>query len=130
MATQPQKDFDVATGGSTVLYFRGHPQYDALRVEFDGASGSTDSDVTVKVDTNDDVNDVESNGFGAMDAEVYAETAVDPSSGVSVGTTALARTVAVEIDETTNTGAQNAAGTVYLHNSSDPAENAQSFANR
>lgn len=129
MPNQPQKTFDVASGGSTVLYFRGHPSYDAFRVEFDsGNSASTATDVTFKVDSNDEIDEVSDAGFGAMDATVHTTTGADPSAGDHVGTDASSRVVAVEIDETGST--DNAAGTVYAHNASDPAQNAQAFANR
>lgn len=124
----PSKSFDVAASGSTVLYFRGHPQYDAVRVEFDGSSTSADTDVTYKTDPESEVDVVESAGFGSMANTVQSTTALDPSSGATDGTDALARTVAVEINEQGTTG--NAAGTVKLHSSSDPAENAANFANK
>lgn len=123
-----QKSFDVAAGGSQVLYFRGHPQYDALRVEFDGGnSGSTDVDVTYNADTRNNLDDVEADGFGDMGYTVSTATGLDASSGVNDGETGLARTVAVEINET---GAGDAQGTVYAHSESDPAENADAFASR
>lgn len=123
------KSFNVSAGGSTVLYFNGHPDYDSMRVEFDGAnSGSTSTDVTYKTDTNNNFNEVKSAGFGSMDYTVKTSTGLDPSTGVHDGNTAMSRIVAVEINEQGATS--NAQGTVYLHNSSDPAENADSFANR
>lgn len=126
MATTPQKDFDVAAGGSTVLYFRGHPRYDAVRVEFDSSSsGSADTDVTYKTDPESELDVVESDGFGSMANTVKTSTTLDPSSGATDGTDALARTVAVEINE--QGGGSNADGTIYLHNASDPAENAANF---
>lgn len=125
----PSKSFDVASGGSTVLYFRGHPRYDAFRVDFDsGSSGSAATDVTYKIDSESEINVVESNGFGSMDATVKADTGLDPSAGASSGTEAAGRVVAVEINETGATS--NAAGTVYAHNASDPAQNAAAFAQR
>lgn len=124
-----QKSFDVAAGGSQVLYFRGHPQYDALRVEFDGAnSGSTAVDVTYNADTRNNLDDVEADGFGAMDYTVSTATGLDASAGVNDGETGLARTVAVEVNETG--GTSGAQGAVYAHNESDPAENADAFASR
>lgn len=124
----PSKSFDVASGGSDTLYFRGHPRYDAVRVEFDSAdSGSADTDVTYYVDTNDEVDDVESNGTGAM-TQVDSTTTLDPSSGATDGTERVARVVAVEINE--QGGTSNAAGTVKLHSADDPAESAAAFANR
>lgn len=121
------KTFDVASSGSQVLKFNGHPQYDALRVEFDSANSTgTDVDVTFKVDseTYDDAP-----AFGSFDATVKSTTAVDASTGdPHVGNTAMSRTVAVEIDETSGVGGVE--GTVYAHNTSDPAQNADSFANR
>jgi hypothetical protein len=125
----PSADFDVAGGGSDVMYFSGHPRYDAVRVDFDdGSSSSLNTDVTVKIDDNDDVSDIMAGGFGSMDATVYSASGVDPSSGASAGTDALGRVVAVEIDE--QSGTDNAAGSVVLHSASDPAQNAQAFANR
>lgn len=129
MAETPSKSFDVAAGGSTVLYFHGYPRYDALRVEFDGgSSGSADTDVTYKIDHDGDIDRVKSEGFGSMTAQVGQSTTLDPSAGAHDGETAMGRVVAVEINEQGTTN--NAAGTVYLHSASDPAENADAFASR
>lgn len=121
------KDFDVSSSGSDVLYFRGHPSYDAIRVEFDGASGSADTDVTYRVSENDFEN-VNGTSFGSVGYQVGSSTALDPSSGAHDGEVSLARTVAIEINEQGGVG--NAAGTVYLHNSSEEAQNAHAFANK
>lgn len=124
-----QKDFDVSSGGSQVLMFRGHPDYDAYRVEFDSNnSGSTATDVTFKVDS-DTIGDAPA--FGSFDATMDDDsvTGLDVSTGdPHVGSMAAGRTVAVEINETGNTN--GAEGTVYAHNASDPAQNADAFAQR
>lgn len=124
-----EKTFDVAASGDTVLYFNGHPDYDALRVDFDSANSTgTDVDVTFKIDA-DYQEDAKEVGYGSLDATVKSVTAVDPSGGdPSEGNTALGRTVAVKIDETSGVG--SVAGTVYAHNASDPAQNADAFAQR
>jgi len=126
--TTPQKSFDVTGGGSSAFFFRAHPRYDAVRVEFDsGNTTDTNTDVTVKIDSNDEVSDVQSNGFGSMDATVYTDTGIDASSSdVNTGTDAVGRTVGVQIEPDT----ADAAGTIYLHPADDPAQNASAFANR
>lgn len=124
MTTTPSKSFAVTGGGSDEYFFSAHPRYDALRVELDSANtDSTNTDVTVKVDADDDSDNV---SFGSM-TTVYTDTGIDASSSdKNTGTTAVARTVAVQIEPDTN----SAEGTIYLHNSDDPAQNAQAFANR
>lgn len=128
----PSKDFSAADAGSDTVYLPGHPRYDAIRIEFDSAnSGSTSADVTVKVDHNNDVSEVESNGFGSVDYQVESWTGIDASSGDPTrGTTALGRVVAVQVSDSDGAANGSADGTVYLHDSSDPAENGQAFANR
>lgn len=123
MTTEPTKSFSVSGSGETVLHFRGHPRYDAVRVDLEsGDTGATSTDVTVKVDSND-----EQVSFGSMDATVVSSTGIDASSNdKSVGTTAVARRVAVKVSP----GSSGAGGTVTLHNSSDPAQNAQAFVDR
>jgi len=115
------------------VYFRGHPRYDALRIEFNSANtDSTSADVEVKVDSNDEVSEVESNGFASMDATVFSESGIDASSTDETrGTEAMSRVVAVQISETegTNTG-ESVEATVKLHDASDPAQNGAAFANR
>lgn len=132
MANEPNKSFSAPNAGSDTVYFRAHPRYDAIRVEFDSAnSGSTSADVEVKIDSNDEVDEVESNGFGAMDASVYSDTGIDTSSGdPSTGTTAVGRVVAVQVSDNDAAANGTADGTVYLHNASDPAQSAEAFANR
>jgi hypothetical protein len=125
----PSKTFSVSSNGSSVLYFTGHELYDALRVVPDTASsGSTSTDITVKVDSNNDLQEVKSDGFGSMDATVDTFTGVDFTAQNNNGTTKMARTVAVEIDETSGGG--SADGTIELHSKDDPAQNADSFAAR
>jgi len=128
----PSKDFTVADAGTEVVYLNGYPRYDAIRVEFDSAnSGSTNTDLTYKVDTNDELGDVESNGFASMDYQVDSTADIDPSTGdPHDGTTALGRTVAVQIVEDDGVSNGGVEGTVYLHSSTDNAETADSFANR
>jgi len=58
---------------------------------------------------------------------VYEEI-VDPSSGATVGTTALSRVVGVDITE--NSGMDAVSGTVKLHDATDTSETALSFASR
>jgi len=132
MAETPSKTFSAPNAGSDTVYFRAHPRYDAVRVEFDSsASGSTSADVEVKIDSNDEVSEVESNGFGAMDASVYTDTGIDASTGdPTTGTTAVGRVVAVQVSDTDGGANGTADGTVYLHPESDPAQNAEAFANR
>lgn len=132
MATTPSKTFSAPNAGSDTVYFAAHPRYDALRVEFNSAdSGSTSADVEVKVDSNDEVDEVQSNGYGSMDAVVYSDVGIDPSSGdPHTGTTAVGRVVAVQVSDTDGANNGSADGTVYLHNADDPAQNAEAFANR
>jgi hypothetical protein len=118
------KSFDVSANGSTVVFLRGHPRNDAVRVDTDGTSGTTGTDVTIGVHTNDEFDDI---SFGdTTTVESVSGDGFDGSTAAS--TTALARTVAVEINETSGGG--NAAGTVVLHGEDDPAENGEAFASR
>ena len=127
MAETPTKSFDVAAGGSQDLKFRAHPRYDAVRVDFDSSnSASADTDVTVKVDSDDELDNVT---FASADATVLSDTGNDVSSGdPSIGTEALARTIVVQINEQGTT--DGAEGTVSLHPTNDPAQNGAAFANR
>lgn len=129
----PSKSFSVSDNGSQVVYLRGYPRYDAVRVDIDSAnSSSTSVDLTFKIDSNDEVSEVESNGFSNMDATVHSVTGIDGSAGdPSEGTTAVGRVVAVEVVENdTTTGTENVSGTVSLHQADDPAQSASAFANR
>lgn len=122
MASNAQKSFDVATGTTETFKFNGHPSYDAFRVDVDGGSGS--ADIAYYVSTNDEFDNV----------DTASATQVDSASGItsggSDGSEVSARTVIVEITETTNTGSQNVSGVIYGHGSSDPAQNGAAFANR
>jgi hypothetical protein len=117
MASNTQKSYDLGDGESTVLKFRGHPEYDAFRVEND-ATGEVD--VTVYVNTDDELDNVTTGNSTQIESTTLA-------AGSNYGTEAASRTVLVELVEGTGTGT---AGTVYGHNAHDPAENATAFASR
>lgn len=117
MANNTQKSYALGDGESTVLKFRGHPRYDAFRVENDGTG---EVDVTVYVNTDDELDNVTTGNSTEVDSTTLAASS-------NYGTEASSRTVLVEMVEGTGTGA---AGTVYGHNANDPAENATAFANR
>lgn len=125
------KDFSVADGETTTVYLSGYPRYDALRVDFDSDnSDSTDVDVEVKLDPESELDVLENDiGYAGMDHTVLDTDAIDPSSGdPSTGTTAMARGVAVQIiEQDTADGGESAEGTIYLHSSSDSAQNAEAF---
>lgn len=120
----------VSSNGQDTFYFRGHPRYDAVRIDFNsGNSSGTDVDVDIRVRDDDDPRDANSNtDYGNM-TEVDSWDAIDPSSGDPTrGTTAMARTMAVRVDETSSGGSVEF--DIVRHRSDDPAQNAQSFANR
>lgn len=120
MASNTQKTFDLASDGSTVLKFRGHPNYDAFRVEVDGGAGT--ADVNYYVDSDDELDNVDTGSATQLDS-------VDGlTSGDTDGTKVAGRTVLVEVIETTTSDPVN--GTVYGHDATDNAENATAFANR
>jgi hypothetical protein len=123
MANNTQKSYDLAEDGSTVLKFRGHPNYDAFRVENDDTEPV---DVTVYVNPDDELDNVSTG-----DADTSQVDSADVAADANYGTTASARTVLVELAESaeSDTG-DGPSGTVYGHNASDPAENATAFANR
>lgn len=117
-----QKEYALADGGSTVLKFRGHPRYDAFRVE--NESGSS-VDVNVYVSKDDELDEVST---GDADA-VQVDSTTGLGTGSNYGTEVSARTVLVEVSDNT-AGDGDPAGTVYAHDASDAAENAAAFANR
>lgn len=121
----------VAQNGTETYYLPGHPLYDAVRLDVDSsATGSADSTIEFRTYDNDDVRAAKDNGdFSSMD-EVDTFSNVDASSGdPSYGTDALGGVVAVQISENANT-ADGIDGTLVLHNSSDPIQNAHAFLNR
>jgi len=120
MANNTSKTFDLSASGSTVLKFRGHPRYDAFRVDVENGSGN--ADVNVYVDTDDELDNVDTGSATQVDS------ADGVASGSSFGTEVSARTVLVEITEASTSDPID--GTVYGHNAHDPAENGASFANR
>lgn len=116
----PQKTFDLAASGSTVLKFRGHPSYDAFRVDVENGAGN--ADINVYVDSDDELDNVDTGSATQVDS------ATGVASGSSFGSEASGRTVLVEITEASTTDPID--GTVYAHNADDPAQNATAFANR
>jgi hypothetical protein len=122
--------FDVAAGGSTTIYYRGYPDYDAIRVDFDSSnSGSTGTDITFNTYSDNDPRDADERGdFGNMDT-VSSSTGQDVTSGdPSYGTGAVSRVVAVEINETG--GTSGCAGSVSLHKETDSEQTKEAFLNR
>jgi len=115
-----QKSYDLGDGESTVLKFRGHPRYDAFRVE----NEVQPADVTVYVGTDDELDNVTT----ANATEVDSVTGL--AAGSNYGTEAASRTVLVEIADNTTADGDGPEGTVYGHDADDPAENATAFANR
>ena len=122
MANNTQKSYALADGGTTVLKFRGHPNYDAFRVE--NESGSS-VDVNFYVSKNDELDQVST---GDSDT-VQLDSTTGLATGSNYGTEVSARTVLVEVSDNT-AGDGDPAGTVYGHNAHDQAENATSFVNR
>jgi hypothetical protein len=120
----PTKTFDLQTGESTSLYFNAWPKYDAVKVTFDGDnSTSTGVDVTYTVDTNDEIDEFDTDGEAY---QVDSSTGIDVSSGATDGTEAVARTVEVTITEG---GTGTASGSVTVHHGDDIAQSAQAFLN-
>lgn len=115
-----QKSYDLGDGESTVLKFRGHPQYDAYRVE----NEVQPADVTVYIDTDDGLDNVTTGSATQVDSVTGL------ADGANYGTEAAARTVLVEIADNTTGNGDGPEGVVYAHNASDPAENATAFASR
>lgn len=122
MANNTQKSYDLGEGESTVLKFRGHPDYDAFRVE----NETELADVTVYVNPDDELDNV---GTGDAGTSQVAST-TDLAAGANFGTEASARTVLVEISDSEGSSGDGPNGTVYGHNAHDQAENATAFANR
>lgn len=132
MADNLGTSVDVSSGGDETYYLPGHPRYDAVRFDVDSGNTSAD-DVSVEIRTydDDDVRTAKDNGdYSSMD-EVSTDSNVNPSSGdPSYGTTSLARTVAVNVNDNTGTGSDGVSGSLVLHNSDDPAQNGDAFINR
>lgn len=131
MADNLGTSVDVAQNGSETYYLDGHPRYDAVRLEVDSSStGSADSTIEFRTYDKDDVRAAKDNGdFSSMDTvDTYSN--VDASSGdPKYSTQGLGRVVAVQVTENANT-ASGITGTLVMHNSDDPNQNAHAFANR
>lgn len=130
MADNLGKSVSVSSGGQETYYLPGHPRYDALSLDFDsGNSGSANVDITIATYDENDVRQAKDDGdFGNMD-NVASWTGEDVSSGdPSYTTPALARTVAVRVNEAGSTNGAEAS--IDLHSATDPNENADAFLNR
>jgi hypothetical protein len=115
-----QKSYDLGNDESTVLKFRGHPRYDAFRVE----NEAKPADVTVYVDTDDELENVDTNSATQVD------NTTGLGAGSNYGTKASSRTVLVEIADNDGSDSDGPNGVVYAHDASDPAQNATAFASR
>jgi len=129
MSTNPTKSVTVADGDTEVVYFEnGYPRCGSMRADVTSTNGNT-VNFDFGVSTDDDVTD--STTFS--DFEVVHQAAVEQGtdSYTGAGTTAMGRSVAVQVENVatgTDGVADDAEVTVELHNSSDPAENDHGFA--
>lgn len=121
MVNYPTKTVSLTDGESETLYFDGHPRHDAVRVD---ATGDNECTVTFRVAKDDDPENITPADEAVVEEDVFNPT-VDAYSGA--GTTALGRTVIVEIEVTGATG-NEVDFEARTHPASDPSENGHGFA--